>query len=147
MQREENRGEEMLLYHSGLQSAITLSGSRGLCRGLDLLADVRQETDDTKQAKLSPSKLLSHATNYSSSHAITMVTGALSPQLVDTALQLHEMGRKLEIWCAGDGMKRAEGANEAARLRKFGIPVLMLNDDSEKVHISRKGDDVKHVIA
>ncbi|MNN25245.1 hypothetical protein D3C81_1387100 [compost metagenome] len=147
MLREESRGEEMLLYHSGLQSAITLSGSRGLHRGLDLLADVKRETDDSKQAKLSPSKLLLHAITFSSSHAITMVTGTLSPQLVDTALHLHDIGRKLEIWCVGIGMDRAEIAKEAARLRKSGFPVLMLKHDPEKIHFSRKGDEVKHVIA
>ncbi|MNZ89626.1 hypothetical protein D3C78_1085590 [compost metagenome] len=145
--REESRGEELLLYHHGLQSAITLSGSNRLRRGLDLLAEVKRDTDHSKQAKLSPSKLLFHAVSFPSSHAITLVTGALSPQLVDAALHLHEIGKKLEIWCIGEGMEKGEIAAEAARLRKSGIPVRMLKHDLEKVHIFQKGDDVQHVIA
>ncbi|MNW38725.1 hypothetical protein D3C74_157990 [compost metagenome] len=145
--REESQGEEMLLYHNGLQSAITLSDSRGLHRGLDLLADIRLETDISKQALISTSKLLFHAINFTSLHVITLITGTLSSPLVDTALHLSEIGRKLEIWSICDGLGRPEIAKEVARLRKYGISVVALKHDSEKIQISRKGDDVKHVIA
>ncbi|MNO66505.1 hypothetical protein D3C76_572940 [compost metagenome] len=148
MLQGESRSGEMLLYHDGLQSAITLSGSTGQRRGLDLLAGVKREASGSDLVNPSPSKLLLHAITFStSSHVITMITGTLSSQLVDAALHLHEIGRKLEIWHVGDGVERAEIIMEAARLHKCGIPVLMLTNDLERLYISRKGDDVKDVIA
>lgn len=145
LSRELGRTGEVCFRHGGMselaiKAAPTFSGSRGLKEGLDLLAGT------TLDPGLSGSELLrrTHASLHRQS--LTFITGHLTPELGEAALQLAERGAALEIWYACGTKGNAESVRLAQALLEKGLVLIDLTRYIGGVSVAPKGG-AKHGIA
>lgn len=143
--RELGRTGEACLRHGGVRELAIkappiFSGNRGLKEGLDLLAGT------TLDPGLSGSELLrsTHASLHRQS--LTFITGRLTPELGETALQLAERGAALEIWYACGTKGNAESTRLAQSLIEKGLILIDLTRYTGVVSVPSKGG-AKHGIA
>lgn len=123
LRREAGEPGELLFSHEGMGRAFRVSGCEGLYDGLEQLAGLRLGAGLSAAALLRRdwSRLLSHG------QGLTVITGALTPELTGRVLHLAESGAAAEIWCACGLAGPDQPELLAARLRERGVAVVDLS--------------------
>ncbi|WP_068782740.1 DUF58 domain-containing protein [Paenibacillus phocaensis] len=113
---------ELRFSHGAMAGACRVAGREGMLGGLEQLAGLRLGSG------LSAGELLRRDWSelLSQGQSLTVVTGALTPELAGDLLHLAELGVAAEVWCAGGLGGSAPSSQLAARLRERGLPVADL---------------------
>ncbi|WP_059042670.1 DUF58 domain-containing protein [Paenibacillus rubinfantis] len=131
---------ELRFSHGAMAGACRVTGREGMMSGLEQLAGLRLGSG------LSAGELLRRDWTelLSQGQSLTIITGALTPELAGDVLHLAEMGVAAEVWCAGGLGGSGQPIQLAARLRERGVMVTDLTQFRTK---SRRKEASGHVSA
>lgn len=116
---------DIYFCHGGMEDSLQLSGSRGLREGLDMLADVLQESNDSRPISEQFQRVNLHRSGQQP--LLTFVTGIITPELAEGLLKLAYSGVLPEVWCTYSAAASTEANEWSTRLRESGVVIRHLS--------------------
>ncbi|MEK4508745.1 DUF58 domain-containing protein [Paenibacillus sp. FSL K6-2524] len=116
---------DIYFCHGGMEDPLQLSGNRGLSEGLDMLADVLQDSKGLRPISEMFQRVNLHRSG--GYPLLTVVTGIMTTELAECLLKLTYSGVQPEVWCVYSAAASTEVNEWSTRLRESGVVIRYLS--------------------